>query len=68
MGYLSEEEIKEYITASETGFWKMETENGENVRLYPDENMLKLMGAPDGWTPERYCTFLWKIFIRMISR
>ena len=57
MGYLSEEEIKEYITASETGFWKMETENGENVRLYPDENMLKLMGAPDGWTPERYCTF-----------
>lgn len=60
MNELSTQIINEYFDANNIGLWKRELEDGVTVRLFADNNMLELLGAPKNLTPEECCEFFMK--------
>lgn len=58
MEHLTQQEITEYLNTEQIGFWKLEIEDGKPVRMYTDENMQSLIGAPEGMSPEESYAFL----------
>lgn len=58
MGKLNEEDLKAYFKAGNTGFWKLECEEGKEPKLYTDEIMGSLIGTSDDMTAEERYKFL----------
>lgn len=59
MKYLTQQELQNYLSESQTGLWKLEYEDGKLPRMYVDANMEALIGAPEDATPEEcYAFFL----------
>lgn len=54
---LTQQELSEYLSTSQIGFWKLELENGKIVRMYGDHRMHSLVGVPDGLSPEECHAF-----------
>lgn len=57
MGKLNEEDLKAYFKAGNTGFWKLECEEGKEPKLYTDEIMGSLIGTSDDMTAEERYQF-----------
>ena len=59
MKYLTQQELQNYLSESQTGLWKLEYEDGKPPRMYVDANMETLIGAPEDAPPEEcYAFFL----------
>ncbi len=54
---LEQQTVREYIQESSTGFWKMELQDGAEVRMYADAIMQELLGVSDDLTPEECYAF-----------
>lgn len=53
MNDLTQQELSEYFSAGQVGFWKIEEESGKPVRLYADANLRRMLGIPDEAEPEK---------------
>lgn len=52
MKKLNEEDIQAYFQAGNSGFWKVEFEEGKKTRLYTDEITNELFGITEAMFPE----------------
>ena len=53
MKKLNDEDIQAYFQAGNSGFWKIESEEGKKTRLYTDEITNELFGIPEDMSPEK---------------
>ena len=53
MKKLNDEDIQAYFQAGNSGFWKVESEEGKKTRLYTDEITNELFGIPEDMSPEK---------------
>ena len=53
MKKLNDEDIQAYIQAGNSGFWKVESEEGKKTRLYTDEITDELFGITEDLSPEK---------------
>ena len=53
MKKLNDEDIQAYFQAGNSGFWKVESEEGKKTRLYTDEITNELFGTPEDMSPEK---------------
>ena len=53
MKKLNDEDIQAYFQAGNSGFWKVEFEEGKKTRLYTDEITNELFGIPEDMSPEK---------------
>lgn len=53
MKKLNDEDIQAYFQAGNSGFWKVESEEGKKTRLYTDEITNELFGIPEDMSSEK---------------
>ena len=53
MKKLNDEDIQAYFQAGNSGFWKVESEEGKKTRLYTDEITDELFGITEDLSPEK---------------
>lgn len=53
MKKLNDEDIQAYFQTGNSGFWKVESEEGKKTRLYTDENTNELFGITEDMSPEK---------------
>ena len=53
MKKLNEEDIQAYFQAGNSGFWKVEFEEGKKTKLYTDEITNELFGITEDMSPEK---------------
>ena len=53
MKKLNDEDIQAYFLAGNSGFWKVESEEGKKTRLYTDEITDELFGITEDLSPEK---------------
>ena len=53
MKKLNNEDIQAYFQAGNSGFWKVESEEGKKTRLYTDEITNELFGITEDLSPEK---------------
>lgn len=53
MKKLNDEDIQAYFQAGNSGFWKVEFEEGKKPKLYTDEITNELFGIPEDMSPEK---------------
>ena len=53
MKKLNNEDIQAYFQAGNSGFWKVESEEGKKTRLYTDEITNELCGITEDLSPEK---------------
>lgn len=53
MKKLNDEDIQAYFQAGNSGFWKVESEEGKKTRLYTDEITNELFGILEDMSPEK---------------
>ena len=53
MKKLSDEDIQAYFQAGNSGFWKVESEEGKKTKLYTDEITNELFGITEDMSPEK---------------
>ena len=54
------DDLKEFFDLSKIGFWKVEIEDGKEVRMYIDSNLQSLMGLPAELSPEECYEFYYQ--------
>lgn len=64
MKKLNDEDIQAYFLAGNSGFWKVESEEGKKTRLYTDEITDELFGITEDLSPENVWSMWQNIFIR----
>ena len=60
MKKLNEEDIQAYFQAGNSGFWKVEFEEGKKTKLYTDEITNELFGITEDMSPEKCMEYVEK--------
>ena len=60
MKKLNEEDIRAYFQAGNSGFWKVEFEEGKKTKLYTDEITNELFGITEDMSPEKCMEYVEK--------
>ena len=60
MKKLNEEDIQAYFQAGNSGFWKVEFEEGKKIKLYTDEITNELFGITEDMSPEKCMEYVEK--------
>ena len=60
MKKLNEEDIQAYFQAGNSGFWKVEFEEGKKTKLYTDEITNELFGISEDMSPEKCMEYVEK--------
>ena len=60
MKKLNDEDIQAYFRAGNSGFWKVESEEGKKIRLYTDEITNELFGITEDMSPEKCMEYVEK--------
>ena len=60
MKKLNEEDIRAYFQAGNSGFWKVEFEEGKKTKLYTDEITNELFGISEDMSPEKCMEYVEK--------
>ena len=60
MKKLNDEDIQAYFQAGNSGFWKVESEEGKKIRLYTDEITNELFGITEDMSPEKCMEYVEK--------
>ena len=60
MKKLNDEDIQAYFRAGNSGFWKVESEEGKKTKLYTDEITNELFGISEDMSPEKCMEYVEK--------